>query len=99
MDPRWRLYLDPDLLVGADRWETTTAAGVLLHGVGHLLREHAARAEALPGPHHHLAWNLAGDAEINDDLLTCEEVDPAELAAEEAAARSAAIADPFAAAE
>jgi DNA-directed RNA polymerase subunit omega len=30
--------------------------------------------------------------EINDDLLTCEDVDPAELAAEEAAAK-AAVAD------
>ena len=28
--------------------------------------------------------------EINEDLLTCEDVDPAELAAEEAAARTAA---------
>ena len=28
--------------------------------------------------------------EINDDLLTCEDVDPAELAAEEAAAKAAA---------
>ncbi|WP_321573739.1 DNA-directed RNA polymerase subunit omega [Nocardioides sp. Kera G14] len=37
--------------------------------------------------------------EINDDLLTCEEVDPAELAAEEAAAKAATTADPFAAAE
>ncbi|WP_028658624.1 DNA-directed RNA polymerase subunit omega [Nocardioides insulae] len=35
--------------------------------------------------------------EINEDLLTCEDVDPAELAAEEAA--KAAAADPFAAAE
>ena len=36
--------------------------------------------------------------EINEDLLTCEDVDPAELAAEEAAARAAATADdPFAA--
>jgi DNA-directed RNA polymerase subunit omega len=37
--------------------------------------------------------------EINDDLLTCEEVDPAELAAEEAAQRAATAADPFAAGE
>jgi DNA-directed RNA polymerase subunit omega len=29
--------------------------------------------------------------EINDDLLTCEDVDPAELAAEEAAAKQAAL--------
>ena len=34
--------------------------------------------------------------EINEDLLTCEEVDPAELAAEEAAQKSAAVVDPFA---
>ena len=34
--------------------------------------------------------------EINADLLTCEDVDPAELAAEEAAKRSASVADPFA---
>ena len=29
--------------------------------------------------------------EINEDLLTCEDVDPAELAAEEAAAKAAAL--------
>jgi len=33
--------------------------------------------------------------EINDDLLTCEEIDPAELAAEEAAKASAESADSF----
>ena len=32
--------------------------------------------------------------EINDDLLTCEDVDPAELAAEEAAAKAAALERP-----
>ena len=37
--------------------------------------------------------------EINDDLLTCEEVDPAELAAEEAAQRAATATDPFAVGE
>jgi predicted metal-dependent peptidase len=30
---------------------------------------HAARAEGLPQPYRHSAWNLAGDAEINDDLI------------------------------
>ncbi len=69
VDGAWRLYMDPALLVGPDRWDTPTAAAVLLHEVGHLLRDHAARAEALASPRHHLAWNLAGDAEINDDLL------------------------------
>lgn len=34
--------------------------------------------------------------EINDDLLTCEEVDPAELAAEEAAQKATSSVDPFA---
>jgi DNA-directed RNA polymerase subunit omega len=33
--------------------------------------------------------------EINEDLLTCEDVDPAELAAEEAAAKAAALESSF----
>ena len=37
--------------------------------------------------------------EINEDLLTCEDVDPAELAAEEAAAKAAAIDTSFNAGE
>jgi DNA-directed RNA polymerase subunit omega len=37
--------------------------------------------------------------EINEDLLTCEEVDPAELAAEEAAQRAMTATDPFAVGE
>lgn len=69
VDAAWRLYMDPSLLDGQDAWDATTIGGVLLHEVGHLLRDHAARATALPAPVHHLAWNLAGDAEINDDLL------------------------------
>lgn len=69
VDGAWRLYMDPDLLVGPGRWDSATVAAVLLHEVGHLLRDHAGRSEALPIPRHHLAWNLAGDAEINDDLL------------------------------
>ena len=69
VDGSWRLYMDPALLVGPDRWDSPTVGAVLLHEVGHLLRDHAGRAEALPTPRHQLAWNLAGDAEINDDLL------------------------------
>lgn len=69
VDARWRLYLDPERLTGSEAWTVQEQAGVLLHEVGHLLREHAPRAHALPGPVHALAWNLAGDAEINDDLL------------------------------
>lgn len=69
VDGAWRLYMDPALLVGPGRWDSSTVGAVLLHEVGHLLRDHAGRAAQLPTPRHHLAWNLAGDAEINDDLL------------------------------
>lgn len=69
VDRAWRLYIDPELLVGDDAWSPTESGAVLLHELGHLLRVHADRAETLPQPYHHTAWNLAGDAEINDDLL------------------------------
>jgi predicted metal-dependent peptidase len=67
VDAGWRLYMDPELLLS--QWDSSTVAAVLLHEIGHLIRDHAARADVLPAPHHHLAWNLAGDAEINDDLI------------------------------
>lgn len=69
VDGRWRLYMDPALLTGQQRWGTPTVAAVLLHEVGHLLRDHAGRAAEMPTPLAHTAWNFAGDAEINDDLL------------------------------
>jgi predicted metal-dependent peptidase len=69
VDRHWRLYMDPSLLVGERAWPPHVAGAVLLHEVGHLLRDHAGRADALPQPYRHLPWNLAGDAEINDDLL------------------------------
>lgn len=67
VDKHWRLYMDPDMLVGG--WSAREAGGVLLHELGHLLRVHADRAAMLPQPYSHDKWNLAGDAEINDDLL------------------------------
>lgn len=69
VDARWRLYIAPERLSGPEAWTMQEQAAVLLHEVGHLLREHAPRAESLPGQVNALAWNLAGDAEINDDLL------------------------------
>lgn len=65
VDAAWRLYLDPVVL---HRWGAQASAGVLLHEVGHLLREHHARHAEQPR-HDHWRWNLAADAEINDDLL------------------------------
>ena len=67
VDKSWRLYMDPAMLV--DGWTAREAGAVLLHELGHLLRVHADRAAMLPQPYSHDAWNLAGDAEINDDLL------------------------------
>ncbi len=69
VDAQWRLYIDPALLLGEDRWTPAVLAAGLAHEAGHLLRDHAGRAEALPIPRHHAAWNIAGDAEINDDLI------------------------------
>lgn len=69
VDRRWRLYVDPALLVGAQQWTPAVIGAVLLHEIGHLLREHGERAEVLAHPVNHTAWNLAADAEINDDLL------------------------------
>ena len=69
VDKFWRLYIDPALLVGDEAWSIQDASGVLLHELGHLLRVHADRATGLPQPFSHSLWNLAADAEINDDLL------------------------------
>lgn len=69
VDRHWRLYMDPALLVGQGAWGPQVSGAVLLHEVGHLLRDHAGRADALAQPHRQVAWNLAGDAEINDDLI------------------------------
>lgn len=69
VDKHWRLYLDPARLLGSEAWTTREAAAVLLHEVGHLLRDHAGRAAAVSQPVRRDAWNYAGDAEINDDLL------------------------------
>ncbi|HEX9326742.1 MAG TPA: hypothetical protein VF915_09510, partial [Reyranella sp.] len=66
VDRGWRLYLDPDTLA---RWGPSLAGGVLVHEVSHLVRDHAARAEALGADYDHERWNCAGDLAINDDLV------------------------------
>lgn len=70
VDRWWRLYLDPNRMIGPDKWSTDEQAAVLLHEIGHVLRDHAGRADQLDQPHSAFAWNLAGDAEINDDLIS-----------------------------
>jgi predicted metal-dependent peptidase len=68
VDERWRLYVNPQRL---REWPVAALAGVLLHEVGHVVRDHAGRARtvAVMGEFSRNLWNLAGDAEINDDLI------------------------------
>jgi predicted metal-dependent peptidase len=66
VDEAWRVYVDPGLL---EAWTAGQLGSVLVHHVGHLLRDHAGRARALGLGHEQAGrWVLAADAEINDDL-------------------------------
>lgn len=64
VDQYWRCYYHP-----AIDWPLDQLTGALCHELLHLLRNHAARAAVL-GVTAELAmrWNIAADAEINDDL-------------------------------
>jgi predicted metal-dependent peptidase len=62
VDDRWRLYFDPEVAVA---WQPEELSAVVYHEVCHLLRDHAGRAAIAQD---RLRWNLACDAEINDDL-------------------------------
>jgi predicted metal-dependent peptidase len=67
VDRAWRLYIDPDVVL---RWSAEEIGSVLVHHVGHLLRDHAGRAEQLGvDDASEAAWVAAADAEINDDLV------------------------------
>lgn len=59
-DEHWRVYFDPEL-----DWQPEHLSGVLQHEVWHLLRDHHARGKGLDPK----GWNIAGDMEINDDLV------------------------------
>ena len=64
VDSHWRLYYN-------DRWVAAHSveenATLLIHEVGHLLRDHEGRRKAA-GIGDPRRWNTAGDCEINDDL-------------------------------
>ena len=64
VDSHWRLYYN-------DAWVATHTveenATLLIHEVGHLLRDHEGRKKAA-GIRDHRRWNTASDCEINDDL-------------------------------
>ena len=67
VDRSWRLYMDPAVV---DEWSCEEIGSVLVHHVGHLLRDHAGRAQQLGVDEAtERAWVAAADAEINDDLV------------------------------
>lgn len=69
VDDRWRLHVNPAKL---REWTIPQVAGVLLHEVSHVVRDHSGRARTAGAAGDDVTarlWNLAADAEINDDLL------------------------------
>lgn len=65
VDKYARLYFDPDC-----KWTVESYANVLYHECCHLLRDHAGRGDALGiEQDNQTAWNVAADAEINDDII------------------------------
>jgi predicted metal-dependent peptidase len=67
VDRDWRLRVDPALLADFDPAEL---GRLLIHLCGHLIRDHAGRAEAgnVTEANGRARWNRCADAEINDDL-------------------------------
>lgn len=71
VDRYWRCYVSPAFV---DRMPVEELAGVWVHEVSHLLRDHhgrsdrVARERGLTGPAERLRMNIAADCEINDDV-------------------------------
>jgi predicted metal-dependent peptidase len=66
VDDGWRLYYSPEFVLGM---EPEPLATVLLHEVLHVMQSHGPRFKALGRESiDHAAWNLAGDATINEVL-------------------------------
>ncbi|GAB7044252.1 MULTISPECIES: vWA domain-containing protein [Catenuloplanes] len=71
VDRHWRCYVSPAFV---DRRTVPDLAGVWVHEVSHLLRDHHGRGDAyaaehgVDGPGERLRMNIAADAEINDDV-------------------------------
>ncbi|MEV4170517.1 VWA-like domain-containing protein [Nonomuraea sp. NPDC049709] len=83
-DPGWHVYVEPEELA---RQSVPEVGFWLIHQVTHLLREHARRypgGAVEVGAREQRDWNLAADAEINDDVfggvpLPAEAVTPVRL--------------------
>ncbi|MER5260928.1 VWA-like domain-containing protein [Actinosynnema sp. NPDC002837] len=72
VDRHWRCYVSPAFV---DRTPLEELAGVWVHEVAHLLRDHHGRGDrfaaehGLTGPGERLRMNIAADCEINDDVF------------------------------
>ncbi|SDI28123.1 Predicted metal-dependent peptidase [Sinosporangium album] len=72
VDRDWRCYVSPAFV---DRTPVEELAGVWVHEVSHLLRDHHGRSDrvalerGLTGPGDRLRMNIAADFEINDDVF------------------------------
>ncbi|WP_230686640.1 vWA domain-containing protein [Catellatospora vulcania] len=68
VDRHWRCYVSPAFV---DDTPVEQLAGVWIHEVAHLLRDHHGRADRLTADQRadHYRVNLAQDCEINDDLV------------------------------
>ncbi|MFI6648173.1 VWA-like domain-containing protein [Streptomyces sp. NPDC050529] len=72
VDRHWRCYVSPGFV---DRTPVEELAGVWVHEVSHLLRDHHGRSDrfarehGLTGPAERLRMNIAADCEINDDVF------------------------------
>ncbi|MDX2847139.1 VWA-like domain-containing protein [Actinacidiphila glaucinigra] len=72
VDRYWRCYVSPAFV---DRTPLEELAGVWVHEVSHLLRDHhgrgdrVARQQGLEGPAERLRMNIAADCEVNDDAF------------------------------
>ncbi|WP_116245798.1 VWA-like domain-containing protein [Nocardiopsis sp. FIRDI 009] len=68
VDRHWRCYVRPEFVAATPVPEL---AGVWIHEVSHLLRDHHGRADRLPAARRAdpLRVNIAQDCEINDDLV------------------------------
>ena len=64
VDKYWRLYLNQDAL---KKWSTEEIAGLLMHEVMHLIKQHSDRAvsKGVIDPITAERWNIACDEEIN----------------------------------
>ncbi len=72
VDRHWRCYVSPTFV---ERTPLEELAGVWVHEVSHLLRDHHGRSDrvalqrGLTGPGERLRMNIAADCEINDDVF------------------------------